>query len=188
MSLFKLTFSSDDSKTSQITLQIITAENLANYLSLKFIKFLPFQVLIQLPVDGFLGFFPSLHAHICFLSLHIWMLSAVSYRSGMMHWTALKVPFPTHIHPAWWPCFVSEVLGSEEHPHKFQALVTKISKPSITLIFTVTEAGDSNCVDLFLSFPSWNRWNLWDSRCWRDIFPQLRLLWKAKFPLAKNKS
>lgn len=57
MSLFKLTFSSDDSKTSQITLQTITAKNLANYLSLKFIKFLPFQVLIQLPVDGFLGFF-----------------------------------------------------------------------------------------------------------------------------------
>lgn len=60
MDLFKLTFSSDDGKTSQITLQVIIAKNIAKLSGFELIKPLPFQVLTQMPVDGLLGFFPSM--------------------------------------------------------------------------------------------------------------------------------
>lgn len=86
------------------------AKNLANYLGLKLIKPLPFQVLTQLPVGG-LFFFPFPAAHICFLSLQFWILSAFPYRSWMMHWTALNLVFPgdplPHASP---PCLVEPVL------------------------------------------------------------------------------
>lgn len=166
--LFLLTFTSDDRKTSQITLQIIMAKNLANYLGVKLIKPLPFQALTQM-LDSLLVFCLSMLLIAIFW--HFISGCCMPSPTGLGWCIELlwRSPSPHTLTLSAAPDLCLKWI--EKHSHKYQHWWRKL--PSSPLIFTVTEAGAPNYVHLFLIFPRWNRWNLWDSHCLGDIFPQL---------------